>query len=621
MIPQLFLGQRAQRAMVRMLVLSAAAILGLSGWSVGQPAQPAKAQAAGVEAKLFFSPDAQGAKIGPSELGLRPNLAQQAYLYIQNLSTKQITPSVELRVAGKVLTTWTSKEAIKPNSDPVRINFVEKPPQPGEKPPELVLAAGPIEAVAVAQGAAVSEPAKVIVVRPDEYVDEPSLEYNAKTNILRATIRAKAIFTGPPARVELVLLPDRIPALIPGQKKIGSFAGYLTAKESLTLFAQDAQFRPGVDPSGLVYLTIDGYERAFTYYATFTGSPTSTPQRINTTIMRLNTTGLAPSGAPSKVGLEVDNLEAGTTVQLGLYRTPSFTEVEGELEEHIQERDKRILFSPLGPNGALLFRTEVRDWPTNLQTADVFGKRLLRLRSLDKAAEEAPFIDAGAPIVRLPDGKYQTTKAIVRGLTIDGSKPENVDFLDFPKQLARGSDLPVKATGIDPESGIAQVVFFTGKPQDDGKIPPTATKVEGKPAGKDVYEAKLQAPTDKKGTFDVSVAFINGVGLVTIRTVQIELVDAKAATGGASITGTVVFGDNPIPGQEVLLRDPQGNVKDTTKTGLEGATRGVFTFKNVAPGTYQIVALNTALRANGQAAVQVGAGEDKKLPEPIVLRR
>jgi hypothetical protein len=621
MIPHRFLNQPARLVAVRGLTLTLAAVLGLSGLAIGQAPQSAKAQPAAMEAQLFFSPESQGAKAGVGELALRPKVAQQFYLYVKNISTKEITPSVELRVGGKALAVWKSKEAIKPNSDPVKVNFVEKPPQPGEKPPELALVAGTLEAVALVGGSVASDPARVLVVRPDTYVEDPTLEYNAKTNTLRARIRAKPTFSGPPARVELVLRPDRIPALVAGQKKVGSYAGSLTAKDPVTLFASNLQFQPGVDPRGLVYLTIDGYERAFTYYATFTGNPTSTPLRVdNTLIMRLNTTGLAPSGAPSKVGLEIDNLPAERTVQLGLYRNRSFTEVEGDLEQHTQERDKRILFSPLGPDGALLFRTEAMDWPTKLKTADVFGERVLRLRALDAASEEVPFIDAGAPIERLSDGKYKTTRAIIRELMIDGSRPEKVEFLDFPKQLERGAELPVKATGVDPESGIAQVVFFTGKPQDD-KIPPTAAKVEGKPAGKDVYEGKLQAPTDKKGTFDVSVAFINGVGLQTIKTVQIELVDAKTATGGATITGKVVFGDNPIPGQDVLLRDPQGNVKDTAKTGTEGATRGVFTFKNVTPGTYQIVAVNNALRANGQAAVQVGAGEDKKLTEPITLRR
>jgi hypothetical protein len=605
-------------------------LLLVGGLLAAQALQPAKEgqdkKAGGGDLKIFFSPEAANPTIRTSDLGLRPNLAQQVYLYIRNSGPKETAApvTVELRAGGKAIATWTSKQAIPKESEAVKVSFSEKPPQPGEKPPELAPVAGPLEAV-VLVGGAESDRAPVHFARPDEFVAIKSFQFDGATNILVAQLEAnpQRPFIGPPARVELVLRSDRIPALVPGQKKVGSYAGSLSAKEPVKLFASRLQFRPGADRNGLVYLTVDGYQRAFTFRATFSAEGRSDLVRITQPILRLETTGLAKAGGPSQVGLEMDNT-ASSTAQLGLYRdSSSNADLEGPLELYPSERDIRILVSPLGPNGAILFRTEVSDWQSKLQTADIFGDRVLRLELINKSKDREDFIDSGKPIKLDSQGNYETTKEIVRGLRIDGSPPEDVDFLDFPKQIVRGADLPVKATGVDPESGIAKVVFFLGKEQDDGKIPPTAPKVELKPASKDQkeFEAKLQAPTDKKGTFDVSVAFINGVGMQTIRTVQIELIDAKAGGGGATITGKVVFGDNAIPGQEVLLRDPQGNVKDTTKAGTEGAARGVFTFKNVAPGTYQLVAINGALRASGQAAVQVGAGEDKKLTEPITLRR
>src|SRR5262249_47047998 len=167
----------------------------------------------------------------------------------------------------------------------------------------------------------------------------------------------------------------------------------------------------------------------------------------------------------SKVGLEIDNMYAQTAVELGLYRDTTFTDLEGKREEKSTERDTQVLFSASGPNGALLFRTVVTDWQSEIETAEIFGEgRALRLRVIDKKKLEPNetrdekrvlFIDSGKPIKVDKEGNYELSKEIVRGLTIDGSPPENVDFLDFPKQLVRGSDLPLKATGADPESGIA----------------------------------------------------------------------------------------------------------------------------------------------------------------------
>lgn len=625
------------RVGLRVLAPVLGSILLLGGLLAAQALQPAKSgqdqKAEGGDVQLFFSPDAASPKLTLRELSLRPNVAQQLYLYVENKAAKDPV-TVELRVGGKAIASWTSKQAL-PKNEPVKVLFSEKPPQPNEKPPELTVVAGPMEAVALV-GSTVTARAPVRVARPSEYVKVNRIQFNGESNTLSVEVvtNPDRPFIGPPARVELVLLADRIPALVKGQKKDGSYGGWLTPNEPLKLVASKLRFTNLENRSGLVYLTIDGYPRAFTYRATFATEGLADLDRIDLPIMGLNTTGLAMAGAPSKVGLEIDNLYPDTEVELGLFRNSAFTDLEGKLERHTTERDEQVFFNPLGPNGALLFRTVVTDWQSELQTADIFGERVLRLKVNNKGKPDLNdagidrkvwFIDSGKPIRVDKEGNYVLDNEITRSLWIDGSPPENVDFLNFPKQLVRGSDLPVKATGADPESGIARVVFFIGKPQDDGKIPPTAPKVEIKPANKDVKvfeaQAKLPAPTEKKGTFDVSVAYINGVGMETIKTVQIELVDAKAAAGGATITGMVVFGDTPIPGQEVLLRDPQGNVKDTTKTSREDAARGVFVFKNVAPGTYQIVAVNTALRATGQAAVQVGAGEDKKLAEPITLRR
>ena len=76
--------------------------------------------------------------------------------------------------------------------------------------------------------------------------------------------------------------------------------------------------------NGLVYLTIDGWERAFTYYTTFPtdGGQAGQPTPIrNVPVVRLTVPAVANPGAPLAVGLEVDfNSTAKEQVALGFDR-------------------------------------------------------------------------------------------------------------------------------------------------------------------------------------------------------------------------------------------------------------------------------------------------------------
>ncbi len=65
-------------------------------------------------------------------------------------------------------------------------------------------------------------------------------------------------------------------------------------------------------------------------------------------------------------------------------------------------------------------------------------------------------------------------------LVIDDSPPI-VRIVSTPAQVKRGSVLQVQAEGADPESGIAQVVFFFGRP-DKGEVPPGAPRLQGDPS-------------------------------------------------------------------------------------------------------------------------------------------
>jgi hypothetical protein len=574
--------------------------------------------------RVYFSaePTRPATKEGEKEtLSLRPNIEQQFYLFVENLTEKKATARVELRAGGKPLPGAVADKIEVPAREVVRVNFAPKPPPPSDKPPAPAEVKGELEAVVFDGEQAQGKPASVRVAKPSDYLEDPEIAYNPTDNSLRVTVRAREPLT-PRCRVELVLHPDRIPALVEEQKLEGSYGGFLEGTEPLELVAKSLRFKTVKDPSqrsGLVYLKIDGYERAYTYYTSFAASDErALPERISLPIARINAPGVTATGPPGKVGVELDNIEKGTVARLGLYRDPSCKQLESPRFKFPSDRRETVFFSPLGPDGALLFRTKVEDWTTDLDTASIFGLRTLCLQLRTKNDKPVQVINSAAPIERVRGEEFLTTDTITANLVIDGSPPEDLSFVDFPKKLPRGDPLVVKAAGKDPESTIASVVFFLGKPEANGAIPKTAVKTDGEREGAtNVWAATLPVPTDKPATVQVSAQFTNGVGLTkTIGPVIIKLVDAKAG-GGATIKGSVVEGERAQAGLTVVLRDPQGVPKDTVTTGKDG----IFVFKNVPPGTYQIVARKTSSNTVGQAAVQVAAGEEKVLAEPIKLVR
>lgn len=591
--------------------------------------QQAAAQPGAKPLRVVFSDNPDKPDNPRSNLRLRPNTLQAFYLYVLNSSDKAADATVQLAVNGQPLEGLTQKVKVDANGQ-ARVRFAKAAPADkaapapapaADKGPQLTDLAGPLQVRLLDNQNKVLDEAEVRVSRPDEYVEVTNIQFDPKDNTLTVALKAKPEFTGPRARVELVLRDDRIPALVAGQKKDGSYAGHLGHPgDTLILEARNLQLRPGGDRNGLVYLTIDGYERAFTFRSTFAGDQVSEPKRIDDAILRLDAARALVPGAASKVRIEVDNAPADAAAELGLYRNRKFDVAEGEIMEFSGDRQVRLAFNPNGPNGALLFKSVVSDWSPGLDTAEIFGTRALRLRLVRSTKDdqgkvikkELEFIDSGKPIEVLPDGTVKKTDSIVEGLILDATKPEGVKFVNFPAKLNRSAPLPVQAVGRDPESDIKQVVFYGGKPLPDGKFPPELKPIAGRPVAdaKDTWAALLPSLTDKKGPVDVTVQFTNGAGLTTTETITIQLVDPEKpgdASKKASIAGNVVEGDRPQPNLRVYLFDERGAARDSVLT--DGS--GNFLFKEVVPGAYRVVSVKSGSTTRAEVPVQVLEGEKR----------
>jgi hypothetical protein len=193
--------------------------------------------------------------------------------------------------------------------------------------------------------------------------------------------------------------------------------------------------------------------------------------------------------------------------------------------------------------------------------------------------------------------------------------------------VKRAPTITVKAEGADRESGIADVLFFWGRPV-EGKFPANTQPVRGaQDDEKAPWSAIMPLGDEKKGSVDLTAQFTNGVGLVTFTTVTVEIVEppppmnpndpanAEKKKGPGKIVGKVVEGGRPQPGLVVTLSDDKGMPKLTTKTG-EG---GVFEFPKLEPGTYKLSSTKEISKTKGETTVTVQ--NDATTPATIELLR
>src|SRR5207248_7472644 len=118
-------------------------------------------------------------------------------------------------------------------------------------------------------------------------------------------VKAGEQFAGPPAKVELVVLPERVPGFVAGQERKGVYGGNLTRRgEELSLVAEDLRFGGSTTRRGPVYLTVDGYDRAFTFNVTFPPAGTAgAPVEVTKAGLALDAPAYAVPKAAIKVGL------------------------------------------------------------------------------------------------------------------------------------------------------------------------------------------------------------------------------------------------------------------------------------------------------------------------------
>jgi hypothetical protein len=529
----------------------------------------------------------------PAELRLRPLKGRQPFdLYVRNGDGKPRNVLVELN-AGKAATAKLTA----PANGIQQVVFGQAAPAAGADLPALE---GPLQFRLLdpdrRNEVLEVRPVRVAIADPREYVQVTDIRFDppdparGTKNRLTVRLRARRPLSGPPCQVELVLPPREIPGFIAARD--GNFRGTLPADGGeLLLYADNIQLSETADEEGWVYLTVDGVERAFRFRTTFVryGDPTW-PREDQRPALDVRAERYArPSPAWSFVAL-VDDPPPGASLEVGIGRFQDRAFFPDLLHRLPHARRRYLGFSPQGPGGTLLFEAILQDWTVTLDTSGLLGRRELLVRLLDAAGNEV--------------------RRVRQAVTFDGSPPGGVAFVGLPKKAWQKQPLTVQAVGGDPESGIQQVQFFLGRPVQD-KPPPGAQTFAGQPQPgyPPTWTAQIPPQPGRTGPTDVTVQFVNGVGLSAFATASVDLTEtdpraaAAAPTGPTGIRGTVLEGPLLQPGLEVTLDSGQGKAQQVATTAADGS----FVFKDLAPGLYKVLVAKPGSGRKAEASVSVEA--------------
>jgi hypothetical protein len=528
------------------------------------------------------------------DLALRPNLAQPLYLAVEPGKTNK-TVVVELRVNGRPVAK-TAAIPLEGGGSKQPVVFGKPSPLPKQDkdwPPVL----GPPFAFDILLSEVGRDNKEKELQRtsfsrfllPPDYV-RASSEYDSNRKVLTVTVEAREGFFGPPCPVELVLPGDRLPGFAESRDR--AVRCELTrAGEKKKLYVKSLRFRPREDMTGYAYLTVDRCERAFVFkhdLGAKDGPDPGVPERTNRVRLQAPPFVLAGGDFPFRFQVDYRPQQSGggagphpDEVVLEVVLSEDGTEKGEQFRKRFPPgyRRKRLSYAPAGPDGALVFRTEVADWTVADLDArkleGALGRRFVRVRLLDRKNSEVLAGENGD----LADSR---TVEFVEKL------PPVVTFAAKPATAEQDSKLVLQARP-HPELAVRGLWVFLGEPE-NGKPPKSAVRAAPAPDQELAWVAELTVPSpaDKKPIHVRLLAeghFADGAPVTATDAFALQVVPPPPPRG--IIQGKVTFADRPQPGCKVTLRVKKNNQwekKDEAATNPSGE----FAFKDLEPGTYQV---------------------------------
>jgi hypothetical protein len=561
------------------------------------------------------------------------------YVFLRNPTGKDQTVDVEVR-SKDAAARWSapratvSLKAEEPN--PVRVEFsaaTTGAAAPADKRSEQALT-GPLEIlVRDNKTKELLAPPYLLTVsylQPRDYIDVvvppvfvPPAAKKPNQLSLKVHVRPEVPLNGPPCRVEM---RHRIEGFV---RQVGSTpSGQLdpSGKEVTTLSFSGLEFdNTDEERTGIVYLNVDGYERAFAYPMRFPSDIQETGRAVQEPRLLVKAPPYVKKGAP--FNLVVETLYGLEDTWLDILQKLPNSEIWNKVKR--LDSDRSLHQSYLGPSedGALQFELTIKDWSIRdyLNTRDLSGEYGVRVRLMQGDQE-----------------KDQKTCTIM----FDETAPEEVQFVRaakvrVPARAGRPNQpitvdsfgaVELEAEGRDPESKIKEVVFFLGEPEEikgakeeeDKQRPPKAPKAIAKPpksaGGRWTASLFIPVPPNPQSPQTVSVEFVNGAGMRTFDTIQLQLPPPVPANGGPKkpVTGSIagiVRLRGEMTGQPnlvvelwdpMVLKDPMAIKVPVASTKTDAS--GTYEFLEVKPGKYVLYCKRADARED-QKPVIVTAGE------------
>ncbi len=561
-------------------------------------------------------------------IGLRPNTSTTIDLFVHNPGTEDLRNVIVKLVqlnrdqANLLAQTQPIDKLLTNGKAKLLFSKVNEKKDAKDKKdgPDTIELAGPLFAIQFWVEATLGNKAVTIKQNVDFVIKEPRdyLAAQAHYDQAKRKVAIKVQFgdpdnvSGPPkCPLQLVLGPE----LAAG--KNGTFVQALTGlRQAVDLFAEDLRFAGAKIGTGRVSLTVDGYERAFTYPVTLNGSGDLDELSLGARIGgRIRVPRYAKPAEDFPVFLEMDGpISSDFQVEVALDRAGMKSEYE--IKQFIGLRQQKIGLS-FSPAGYLVCHTTVRDWQTTFDTKEIYGDIFFRVSVFKKGELVSLLLSKEARPSLATQEPSADSKRLFARVTQDDLPPQDVQFVDPPKVWFVGKPLAVtvkvKAPKLHQAPIERKVVFFRGKaPKDGAKIDPGSVIGYGEfEEGKSVVNAVLPAP-DKAEEMELSVQLTTAVGVPGVKTVIFPVLEAKSAT--CTIKGKVAHGMLAQPNLTVFLGDAKGKVLATAKTNAEGG----FVFGKVAPGSYLISATVNFPALIG--VIMVAVPEGKELIENVAVR-
>ena len=568
---------------------------------------PVRVESAADRLRPFLTADPEPTARSVPEVSLRPPQGKTAYhLQVKNPANRVRTVHVRLSDRRGLIAEAPDPLTI-PAGATAQVSF-------GAAVPDLEPGMVPIRPPLTVQVADADHPAEAVVlpvpvrlVRPTDLVQILSARYDPAVggpggkSRLEIRLRAVEPLAGPPCALELVLPAGRIPGLLGSGE--GTFRGLLPRPgEELTLFAEDLRLDERADEAGVVYLSIDGVERALVFRARFArrGRPTSLILD-GQPALRLQGDAVAPvSGAyPLTIAIDAPPEASQILLTLGRYagsgRDDRFEEAQ---RIEIEGARTRFRLNPRGPMGALVFDATVLDPTVSLDVGGIRGQRLVRADLLDET------------------GGVVASDQLA--LVIDDRAASEVRFDNSPRFGVKNGTITLRVVGRVPSSGVRAVNLFVGRPTSDGKRPDGVTPYPARPldAGRTTWEGTVPLGDAKLGPLDLSAEFVAGNGLARFATTSLGVVETIPVDPGV-VRGVVKEGPRPQPNLEVRALDE----KKVEKAKATTDALGRFALQGLAPGKYQIVCVRLTPPRRGATPVEVVPGKVIEVEVPMFQNR